>query len=113
MGKSNFSLANFAGVVAKTVFNPSKYTLEGDFPATEAGLDITSAEVISRDAPWGRVLELQVELQDGSLRRLPLSTLSSLEEGDDVIPSSVRGLILTRGGEDAICRWDGEKKADE
>ena len=53
-------------------------------------------------------LQIVLKLKDGRVGYLKLSTLSDLQEGDNVSPKSLRKITLSRAGDDDIYRFDGD-----
>lgn len=54
-------------------------------------------------------LQMQLNLEGGTCKYLPLSTESLLEEGDEVDVDSIMCIELTRPGDDPCYKVDGDK----
>ena len=66
--------------------------------------DIT---VVTKEQEWGESTSMCFLMKTGRVRFIPLSRDSELEEGDQVDPTSVVLLTLSREGDDDIVRADG------
>ena len=112
--------ASFVAAAAKSMFNPSewkpfgeKFNLKDIWAVTNPGLydqiDGDKAEVTSTEFADGQTgLRITVPFKDGTSIDLKLSGRSDLEEGDEVLISSITGQELHKVGSDPIVRYDGE-----
>lgn len=118
--------SRFLAAESKSFFNSSEWTPQGDPVALEdiwsetrpgqwahlADGPDTECEVILQEfEDGGESLRIRVPFDDGSTLDLKLSGRSSLEEGDTVKASTIKGQLLSKIGQNDILRYDGELAA--
>lgn len=109
----------FLAAAAGSEFNPSDWKPAGDpeslediwavlHPGLYKQIDGDKAEVVIASFDNGDALRIRIPFKDGSSMDLKVSGKSSLDEGDFVKISTIKGQLLKKVGQKDIVRYDGE-----
>lgn len=118
MAQRNISQAMIAAA-SGSEFNPSEWKkveepvdLKDLWAVTHPGLykeiEGDKAEVVIASFDNGDALRIRIPFKDGSSMDLKVSGKSSLDEGDFVKISTIKGQMLRKVGQKDIMRYDGE-----